>query len=122
MSMAVLENEGEIVFLKRLKEGASAGSYGLHVASLAGIPAAVLENARVLQEKLSRFEHSLSLTDTVFKQAEEKQAEQPASQKAKAGELFSAEDLALTRLRGLDPDSLTPLQALTILHELKSML
>mgnify|MGYP005847249735 CR=1 FL=1 len=122
MSMAVLENEGEIVFLKRLKEGASAGSYGLHVASLAGIPAAVLENARALQEKLSRFEHSLSLTDTVFKRAEEKQAELSASPKAKAGELFSAEDLALARLRGIDPDSLTPLQALMILHELKSML
>lgn len=122
MSMAVLENEGEIVFLKRLKEGASAGSYGLHVASLAGIPAAVLENARALQEKLSRFEHSLSLTDTVFIRSDEPQPEKLAAQKPRAGELFSAEDLALTRLKSLDPDSLTPLQALTILHELKSML
>ncbi|HWP69192.1 MAG TPA: DNA mismatch repair protein MutS, partial [Rectinemataceae bacterium] len=38
MSMAVLENEGEIVFLKKLKQGPAAGSYGLHVARLAGIP------------------------------------------------------------------------------------
>lgn len=122
LSMAVLENEGEIVFLKRLKEGPSAGSYGIHVASLAGIPPVVLENARALQEKLSRFEHSLSLSETAFTHAEDFAPKKSAPIPAQTGELFSAEDLALTRLKSLDPDSLTPLQALTILHELKSML
>ncbi|MHB0898550.1 MAG: DNA mismatch repair protein MutS, partial [Spirochaetales bacterium] len=60
LSMAVLENEGEIVFLKRLKEGPAAGSYGLHVAKLAGIPRAVLERAKELQGRFVNFEHSLS--------------------------------------------------------------
>jgi hypothetical protein len=36
--MEVLESAGEIVFLKKLREGAAAESYGLHVARLAGLP------------------------------------------------------------------------------------
>lgn len=60
LSMAVLENEGEIVFLKQLRSGPAAGSYGLHVAGLAGIPGRVLERARELQGRFVSLEQNLA--------------------------------------------------------------
>lgn len=154
LSMAVLENEGEIVFLKRLKEGPAAGSYGLHVAKLAGIPAGVLARAKALQGRIDTFEHSLeagagradgaagSVAGTAVRAAgaafgladpglanAAATAPVPAPKDAEAergrrgaSELFSAEDLALARLKGVDPDRMTPLEALQLVAELKAAL
>jgi len=77
MSMAVLENQGEIVFLKQLRKGPAAGSYGIHVAGLAGIPPEVLQNARNLQGKMVRFEQSLT-GETASEQPFAQSAAQPA--------------------------------------------
>jgi DNA mismatch repair protein MutS len=49
-SMEVLDRDGEILFLRRLKEGPSGESYGLHVARLAGIPEPVLRRAQAIVE------------------------------------------------------------------------
>jgi DNA mismatch repair protein MutS len=51
-SMDVLNRDGEILFLRRIKEGPSAESYGLHVARLAGLSAAVLERAERIMAQL----------------------------------------------------------------------
>jgi len=48
--MEVLEKDGGIVFLRRLREGPAAESYGLHVARLAGLSPSVLERARQIME------------------------------------------------------------------------
>jgi DNA mismatch repair protein MutS len=120
MSMAVLENRGEIVFLKQLVAGPAAGSYGIHVAGLAGIPQEVLDNARSLQSKMARFEESLTRAQgTTQAQTEE------ATEKAEKGrplELFSVEDMALARIRSVDVNKMTPLQALELLAEISEML
>jgi DNA mismatch repair protein MutS len=120
LSMAVLENEGEIVFLKRLKEGPAAGSYGLHVAKLAGIPAEVLERAKELQVKLSAFERDLS--EVRGKEGGIPPARPAVARAPKATELFSPEEMAMDRIRNLDIDRMTPLDALKVLAELKSSL
>ena len=117
LSMAVLENQGEIVFLKQLVNGPAAGSYGIHVAGLAGIPQEVLNNARSLQSKMVRFEQSL--TDA--------QPQSPVhagtSPRARTStELFSPEDLALAKIRSADIDRMTPLQALELLADVSEML
>jgi DNA mismatch repair protein MutS len=136
LSMAVLENAGEIVFLKKLSPGAAAGSYGIHVAGLAGIPEDVLVRARQLQEKFSRFERSLSPLEAIRTGAlsaasvdagsKYDEAAPHARRKSAAGtpapELFSTEDLVLDRLKGCDPDRMTPLQALGFISELHGML
>jgi DNA mismatch repair protein MutS len=49
-SMEILDRDGEILFLRRLKEGPSGESYGLHVARLAGIPEPVLRRAQAIVE------------------------------------------------------------------------
>jgi DNA mismatch repair protein MutS len=141
LSMAVLENEGEIVFLKRLKDGPAAGSYGLHVAKLAGIPAGVLARAKALQSRIDTFEHSLEAG--AGQANSEGEGEPPAQAQNTAGEavsapppnaakavpgktgaveLFSADDLALTKLKGIDPNKMTPLEALQFIADLKAML
>jgi len=166
MSMAVLENEGEIVFLKRLKEGPAAGSYGLHVARLAGVPQTVLLRAKALQSRFASFERSLAPSsavsdgpliavggeppsaldggplDTIGGESSEGAAigaglpaapegkKQPHPVRVSAAktsgvypaELFSRDDLVLAKLRNIDPDRMTPLEALQFLAEIESML
>jgi DNA mismatch repair protein MutS len=113
LSMAVLENEGDIVFLKKLKEGPAAGSYGLHVAKLAGIPEEVLRKAKNLQATISTFEKSLS-PDA------KPSLPLPSPIPAREPGLFPPEEMAISTLKSLDPDRLTPLQALQLLVRLKS--
>jgi DNA mismatch repair protein MutS len=145
LSMAVLENEGEIVFLKRLKDGPAAGSYGLHVAKLAGIPGEVLAKAKSLQGRFSNFEKSLSaigaastandIAETTYAvsqpaatlpapaqpAAAQPKAVSPASAKAFL-ELFSPEEMIISKLKNADTNRMTPLQALQFLAELESLL
>ena len=147
LSMAVLENEGEIVFLKRLKEGPAAGSYGLHVAKLAGIPEVVLARARALQGRFVTFERSLSPSRSrsleeaspaispaplatspapaamaLAPAASELDSVAVKAEKMRARELFSPDDMAIARLKGVDPDRMTPLEALQLIAEIKKTL
>lgn len=136
LSMAVLENEGEIVFLKQLRHGPAAGSYGLHVAGLAGIPASVLQRARELQGRFVSLEQNLAPSRETAGEGEEVGMDRPAGDAKHAGkesvsgntgntwkaELFSAEDMAITRIRALNPDTMTPLEALQLLSELRETL
>lgn len=108
-SLDVEERAGAVIFLKRVVEGPAAGSYGIHVASLAGIPATVLNRAREVYEQLSRQEKTLPAAVT---------AKRPPAQAA----LFSNEELVLEELRSLDPDSITPLDALSRLARIKKLL
>ncbi len=50
------EHEGEVVFLHRLERGRASKSYGIEVARLAGLPPAVLANAREVLARLERYE------------------------------------------------------------------
>ncbi len=129
LSMAVLENEGEIVFLKQLRTGPAAGSYGLHVAGLAGIPRPVLQRARELQSRFVSLEQKLARSKEELEEKVDAALDGAAGQKASSdkgfaviksweNELFSAEDLAVARIRGIDPDDMTPLEALRLLSEL----
>ncbi|MDD3980736.1 MAG: DNA mismatch repair protein MutS [Spirochaetales bacterium] len=133
LSMAVLENEGEIVFLKQLKPGPAAGSYGLHVAGLAGIPEQVLQRARELQGRFASLEQKLARHGESSGEKEDAgsgraavseslSGARPTAKEAWGKELFSAEDMALARIRGLDPNDMTPLEALRVLSELHSSL
>jgi DNA mismatch repair protein MutS len=139
LSLAVLEEEGEVVFLKRIAKGPAAGSYGLHVARLAGVPAPVLARAAELREELSRKEGALPAefgaarrdagsgaarrSDAVAAASAGRPrpagaAGRPAAQAA----LFDPGELVLAELASLDTDRMTPLAALTELARLKAAL
>ena len=83
------EREGEVVFLHRLERGRASKSYGIEVARLAGLPPAVLANAREVLARLERYELE------VFAEEDESEIEEPVSAKAVAAN--SALDKATTR-------------------------
>jgi len=127
-SMAVLEEDEDVVFLKRLEEGPAEGSYGIHVAKLAGLPRVVLERARSIQAELVRQERALpsasalpAPTQGSSPSAEAARGLKKARPDAQEG-LFSPADLVLAELASIDVDKLTPLGALNKLDELRKRL
>lgn len=113
--MDVLEEGDRIVFLHRVVPGAADRSYGIHVAELAGIPKAVTRRAR---EVLTQLE-SGSATES---RSRRKAMSTPAPETGTFQlTLFAPPHPALTALRDLDVESLSPIEALTRLYELKQL-
>lgn len=115
-SLAVLEEADEVVFLRRLEQKPAEGSYGIHVAKLAGLPTAVLDRARQIQSGLEAKERSLP--DSPSGPRLESSARTRAV-RAGPADLFSPSDLLLSELASIDTDKLTPLDALNRLSSLK---
>ncbi|MDP6408507.1 MAG: DNA mismatch repair protein MutS [Planctomycetota bacterium] len=117
-TVAVREWEEEILFLHKIVEGGTDRSYGIHVARLAGVPAGVLERARtILVDIEDDAEH---LAPRIASKAAGPEEEATA-----AGQLslFAAGPSAVERrLAELDPDNLTPLEALNALQALRAMM
>ena len=124
LSLAVLEEEGEVVFLKRIEAGPAKGSYGIHVARLAGVPEGVLLRASEIQGELAKAERSLPEKAAAARPGA---IEGPAAGKGGRSAslqrgLFSPEELVLAELRGIDVDSITPREALNHLALLQARL
>ena len=111
--VVVREWNDDIVFLRKVVPGRSDRSYGIQVARLAGLPAPVVVRAREILNGLERDELSRGGRPSLSGSAEPRQ--QLGLFQAPAPE----DDRLRERLRGLDIDNLTPLQALTLLAELK---
>jgi len=102
--MDVLEDQGQVVFLRRVAPGGADRSYGIHVAKLAGLPRGVLHRAEELLEQL-----------------EGSRAIAPSSNGSLAQQLslFAPDDALRNELARLDPLNMTPLEALNVLFDLK---
>ncbi|HVR73225.1 MAG TPA: DNA mismatch repair protein MutS [Planctomycetota bacterium] len=111
---AVKEWNEDIIFLRKIVEGGSDKSYGIHVARLAGIPRSTVERAK---EVLSRLEsQSFDLEDGPVLAAR-RGVRKPTRQL----DLFQdSNDLVLKELRRLDTDSMTPAEALQRITELRA--
>ncbi|PJG82463.1 DNA mismatch repair protein MutS [Caviibacterium pharyngocola] len=110
-----LEHQDTIAFMHSVQEGAASKSYGLAVAALAGVPQTVIKSAK---QKLKQLE-KLSGKQT--------HAEMTALLTQSQGELALMEEddnrqALLEMLEKLDPDEMTPKQALAYLYQLKKML
>jgi DNA mismatch repair protein MutS len=114
LSVAVAEQDEDVVFLHRIVRGAAAKSYGIHVARLAGVPPSVVARAWEILTTLEQLNLSLA------------ERERPAAREAGAGggvqlTLFEvSQSQTLQRLKALDLDGLTPRQALDLLFQLKT--
>jgi DNA mismatch repair protein MutS len=107
-----------VVFLRKIEPGGSDRSFGIQVARLAGLPAAVVVRAQEILRNLERTEFDREGRPRLA-HSESQAAPQPGRQLA----LFSGEDeAALEELRRTDVDNLTPMQALALLAELKRRL
>ena len=119
------EHDDQIIFLHSVEEGPASQSYGLQVAQLAGVPGTVIDQAKaqLLQlEQQSPAEVNLSAvssnTDVILPPAISADAEFPMQ-----ADMFSAMPSAVEEeLGGLNPDDLTPRQALEALYKLKELL
>ena len=124
-SVSVKEIKGKVVFLRKLVKGGSEHSFGIHVAKLAGMPPSIVKRADQVLERLeaaSRSEGN-SGVDSV---AKGKLGEIAGQRDGYQLSFFQLDDPLLSQIRDriltLDIDNLTPLQSLTVLHDLKSLL
>jgi DNA mismatch repair protein MutS len=114
--VSVKETPNEIVFLRHVEPGSASKSYGIEVARLAGLPRSVIERAREVLKKHEQSEHELSerLTPGVS---------EAASSNGLQHVLFTPIDReVLERLRATDLDQLRPIDALTLLADLKKQI
>ncbi|MGK0673888.1 MAG: DNA mismatch repair protein MutS [Halothiobacillaceae bacterium] len=106
LHLAAVEHGDRIIFLHSVQDGPASQSYGLQVAALAGVPRKVIDNARRRLRELENQSRAESLPQL---------------------DLFSTPVVAesspiLETLRKLDPDAMTPRQALEALYSLKALL
>ena len=108
------EYHDDIVFLRKILPGRSDRSYGIQVARLAGLPASVVDRARDILSGLEQDELARGGRPSVTESGRT-----PAEQLPLFAPVPAGDDRVAARLRALDVDRCTPLEALTLLAELK---
>jgi len=109
-NVAVAEEGGEVIFLRKIIPGGVDRSYGIHVAQLAGLPRPVVHRAR---EVLAGLEGNQR--PALARRLPRSRRREPAEQLS----FFGRKPPALEELERVDINSLTPLEALTKLYELQ---
>lgn len=119
-NVSVREQDGRVIFLRRLERGGSEHSFGIHVAEIAGMPKSIIKRA-----------------NTILKQLESENAQVGKAGKAAVEHLgdtregmqmsfFQLDDPVLSQIRdeiiGLDINNLTPVEALNKLNDIKKIL
>ena len=120
LCLDVLEEAGHVVFLKRIKEGATENSYGIHVAKLAGVPNPVIKRAeeilKIIQEQNPTAKNLSSELEKSQNLKKQKEIEQTYLS------LFSEEEMILDEILSTNPDEITPIQALQAISRWKAKL
>ena len=109
-SIAVKKRGDDITFLRRIVKGGADDSYGIEVAKLAGVPQSIINRAK---EILSELESGKSETKT------EKSHE---SDDMQLSLISSAQTPIIDKLNSADINTLTPIEAMNLLYELKKMI
>nr|WP_244442552.1 DNA mismatch repair protein MutS [Azospirillum lipoferum] len=122
-TMRIKEWQGDVVFLHEVTAGAADRSYGIHVAKLAGLPPAVVGRADEVLKLLESGDqnatiHRLAEDLPLFSAA----LKRPAPKAEVVAEAPAGPSPVEEALAGIDPDSLTPRQALDELYRLRGLL
>jgi DNA mismatch repair protein MutS len=112
-NVAVTEEKGEVIFLRKIVPGGVDKSYGIHVAKLAGLPRSVVHRAQEVLDELEMV--SRQPAGKRPSRANRQPKEVPPQQMP----LFGQKSPLLEELQNLEIDSMTPLEALTKLYELQ---
>ncbi len=116
LHVEVREHEDKIYFLHTLKEGATSKSYGIQVAALAGVPKDVIENAKkILREIENKNKSKKTMVPVATVEPKDYKL---VVQKALPLKGSNFSDLLKEKLKGIDINNTTPLEALNILNEL----
>ncbi len=132
--ISVREVDGTVVFLRKLVPGGTEHSFGIHVARLAGMPASIVARAEEILKNLEQVYGSGEIVPSSSPRRRSRRsasAVATASEAATAGQptvqlsMFQLDDPVLIQIRdqlkGLDINSLTPLDALNKLNEIKKI-
>jgi DNA mismatch repair protein MutS len=118
------EHDEGIVFLHAVKDGPADRSYGLQVAQLAGVPLGVIGQARRYLERLEA-QRDLHRAAELTNSDDATQRELPlfarASQRAGAGREAARGEALLAAIRAVNPDELSPKEALEALYRLRPL-
>mgnify|MGYP003293735516 FL=1 len=106
LCMQISEQNGTVVFLRKVIEGITENSYGIHVAKLAGVPDVVIDRANVI---LAHIQNSASEKPIMPKEIEAKDTK--INNYSSPG-LFSDEEIIISEILSSDLDNITPLEAL----------
>ena len=108
-NVSIKRKNGEVIFMRTLKEGGSNHSFGIHVAKMAGMPIDVVKNAEGILKQLQSSRNT--------------SVENVLDNKKMQLSFFDVEDPVMQKIRemliGIDIDSLTPIEALMKLNEIK---
>lgn len=117
LCMKVSEQNEKVVFLRKVIEGVTANSYGIHVASLAGIPQTVIDRAKEILSYIQNYatEKPLLLDDIPEQKQNKKSDFQTPG-------LFSDEEIIISEILSVDLDNMTPLSALQTISRWKKNL
>ncbi len=114
-NVSVRELKGKILFLRKLTPGGSEHSFGIHVAKMAGMPQQVILKANKILKKLEKSHSSEELTDNLHAVQDEMQLS-----------FFNLDDPLLEQIKEeiihLDINTLTPVEALMKLNDIKRLL
>ncbi len=124
-NVSIKELKDTVLFIRKLVKGGSAHSFGIHVAKMAGMPQMVIQKAQKLLKKLEKNHSSdalngiKSVKDSSIRRGEEQAQQMQLS-------IFNLDDPILEEIRedilNLDINTLTPVEALMKLNEIKRML
>ncbi|MGZ3900720.1 MAG: DNA mismatch repair protein MutS [Bacteroidia bacterium] len=123
-NVSVKESGNKIIFLRKLAEGGSEHSFGIHVARMAGMPKSVIDRANVILKKLEK-EHELEFApgDTVL--VEGRQTTKNSNDQDFQMSFFQLNDPVLEQIKEdilqIDINTLTPVEALLKLNEIKKL-
>ena len=113
-NVSVKENGKNIIFIRTLKQGGSEHSFGIHVAKIAGIPKKVVEKASKILKKLETIKGGSESSSSLHEDDDLQLS------------FFKLDDPVLEKIRDdinhLDINSLTPIEALNKLNEIKKLL
>lgn len=121
--ISVKEVDGRVIFLRKLAMGGSEHSFGIHVARLAGMPKAVINRATAILQMLEA--KNEGTPEEITKGRKEKKKESKESDMGLQLSFIQLDDPTLYEIRDrlidIDIDSLTPLEALLKLNEIKRL-
>ena len=113
-NVSVKEMTNKIIFMRKLVEGGSEHSFGIHVAKMAGMPSVVVSRAKTIMKKLEKAHSQTQVKETLKQTEEDMQLS-----------FFQLDDPVLEQIRdeidNLDINSLTPVEALIKLNEIKKL-
>ncbi len=109
-SIAVKKRGDDITFLRRIVPGGADDSYGIEVAKLAGIPQTVINRAKEILSELETHKEKTNVTT------------EKTSEDAQLSLLSTVTSPVVEKLNNTDVNTLTPIEALNLLYELKNMI